>query len=245
MVKAIEVQAPNERKDDGRLKIFLAGTIDQGNSVDWQRQLIEDLKDEPIQFLNPRRDDWDPTWDQSSSNKDFKEQVNWELDSLRDSALIVMYFAPNSKSPISLLEMGLFKDREMVVVCPEGFYRKGNVDIVCEKYKIKQMDSLDDLAIKIKEDISFSIHGVVYDEVDKIVGKAVFHFGELVGRSKKPNDDMLNELRTYAEQYLDESNELRMKTLYTMLIILKPYKKSEILGPIFEQLVELRDKRKK
>ena len=180
MSKAIEIQAPNKLKSDGRVKIFLAGTIDQGNSVDWQRYLVDELKDEPIQFLNPRRDDWDPTWDQTSSNKDFKEQVNWELDSLRASTLIVMYFAPNSKSPISLLEMGLFKDKQMLVVCPEGFYRKGNVDIVCEKYGIDQLDSLEDLTNYIKNNISLLCHEVVYNDVDNILGKPSYNVGELV-----------------------------------------------------------------
>jgi hypothetical protein len=47
-----------------------------------------------------------------------------------------MYFCPDSKSPISLLELGLFKDKSIFVVCPAGFYRNGNVDIVCDRYDI-------------------------------------------------------------------------------------------------------------
>jgi hypothetical protein len=48
-----------------------------------------------------------------------------------------MYFDPNTLSPISLLELGLHaKSGKLIVCCPEGFYRKGNVDIVCQNFGI-------------------------------------------------------------------------------------------------------------
>ena len=57
-----------------------------------------------------------------------------------------MYFDPNTKSPISLLELGLFAhSKKLIVCCPEGFWRKGNVDIVCDKYGIPNYDSLEKL----------------------------------------------------------------------------------------------------
>jgi hypothetical protein len=33
---------------------------------------------------------------------------------------------------------------DILVVCPEGFYRKGNVDIICDRYRIKQYATLED-----------------------------------------------------------------------------------------------------
>ena len=57
-----------------------------------------------------------------------------------------MYFDPNTTSPISLLELGLHaKSKKMIVCCPEGFWRKGNVDIVCENFYIPTFNSLDEL----------------------------------------------------------------------------------------------------
>ena len=57
-----------------------------------------------------------------------------------------MYFDPNTKSPISLLELGLFaQSKKLIVCCPEGFWRKGNVDIVCDRYNIPNYDSLEKL----------------------------------------------------------------------------------------------------
>lgn len=59
--------------------------------------------------------------------------------------LIVMYFDPTTKSPISLLELGLHAKDNLVVLCPEGFWRKGNVDIVCQYYNINQVETFDGL----------------------------------------------------------------------------------------------------
>jgi hypothetical protein len=58
---------------------------------------------------------------------------------------------PKTKSPISLLELGLHANSsKLIVCCPEGFYRKGNVDIVCKKYGIMQVDTFDSLIEKIR-----------------------------------------------------------------------------------------------
>jgi len=38
----------------------------------------------------------------------------------------------------------------MIVICPEGFWKKGNVDIVCERYKVKQVEKLEE-AIELIE----------------------------------------------------------------------------------------------
>jgi hypothetical protein len=155
MNKSIEIQAPNELiTKNGYISVFLGGSIEMGKAEDWQKILIKALSDKQIIFLNPRRNDWDSTWEQKITNPEFKLQVTWELTALEFSDIIVMYFDPNTKSPISLLELGLHaKSKKLIVFCPEGFWRKGNVDIVCEKYGITQVDSVDEL-IKTLEKIA-------------------------------------------------------------------------------------------
>ena len=150
---AIEIQAPNEIPNvKTNTKIFLGGSIEMGTAIDWQKDLIKRLRDEMITFINPRRDDWDSSWTQEITNPQFREQVEWELNGLDIADIIVMVFDPNTKSPISLLELGLHASSEkMVVICPEGFWRKGNVDIVCEKYNIKQVKDIDELVKYIYE----------------------------------------------------------------------------------------------
>ena len=126
--------------------IFLAGSIEQDKAERWQDRVIEKLSDLPITILNPRRAEWDASWEQKIDNLQFNEQVTWELDALEKADKIILYFDPNSKSPISLLELGLFaKSGKMLVCCPKGFWRKGNVDIVCERFGIEQLESLDEM----------------------------------------------------------------------------------------------------
>lgn len=138
--------------NDNLPKIFLAGSIEMGVAEDWQTRVEKELQGIDGYILNPRRDDWDSSWKQEISNPKFYEQVSWELTALDMSNLILMYFDPTTKSPISLLELGLHaKDNKMIVVCPEKFWRKGNVDIVCERYGIEVYESLDDALPIVKK----------------------------------------------------------------------------------------------
>ena len=117
--------------------IFLAGSIDMGSSVDWQTATQELLSDCEVTFFNPRRDEWDSSWEQRATNPEFNGQVNWEMDKLEDADIIFMNILPESKSPITLLELGLHaEEANLIVCCPDGFYRKGNVEIVCHRFNI-------------------------------------------------------------------------------------------------------------
>ena len=65
--------------------------------------------------------------------------------------LIVFYFDPNTKSPITLLELGLFAALKYVIVCcPDGFWRKGNVEIVCDRYEVPLCNTFDEFLCEIK-----------------------------------------------------------------------------------------------
>lgn len=138
--------------EDKRLKIFLGGSIDMGNAEDWQAKVTRELSEKNFILFNPRRDDWNKDWKPVSTEPNFRKQVEWELEALEKSDLIIMYFTPKSQSPISLLELGLYaRTNKLMVVCPEGYWRKGNVDIVCEKYKVQRYESIDMLIKALKE----------------------------------------------------------------------------------------------
>jgi hypothetical protein len=142
-MNSIQIKPPHKHpvfdlNDLFQVSIFLAGSIglpDSGGSAqDWQKEFVARYP-KGVLFFNPRRDDWDATWDHNSDQ--FNEQVNWELDMLDDSDIIAMYFDPNTKSPISLLELGLYaSQRKLIVCCPDGYWRQGNVRVVCERYNI-------------------------------------------------------------------------------------------------------------
>lgn len=160
------VYPPNEVLYNPNTKtLFLAGSIEMGKAIDWQSKLIEELnwelQQDPsfctdshsrLMILNPRRHDWDSSWKQTIDNPSFVEQVEWELSGLERADIIILFLAANTNSPISLLELGLHtKSGKLLVYCEEGFSRKGNVDIVCKNYDIKQVFSWDELVQSTKE----------------------------------------------------------------------------------------------
>ena len=141
--------------------IFLVGSIEMGTAEKWQDKLINELSEfDNLVIYNPRRDDWDSSWVQSIHNKQFTEQVEWEQNYLESSNIVVFYFDPNTKPPITLMELGLIAglDKLALVYCPDGFYRKGNVDILCENYGIQQVTSWDELVVELKD--------MVIEEID-------------------------------------------------------------------------------
>lgn len=136
--------------------IFLAGSIEMGKAEDWQEKVTLLLKNPNITIINPRRKDWDDTWKQEYENAQFYQQVNWELNGLDKAHIILMNLLPNTKSPISLLELGLYANTgKLLVVCPKGFWRKGNVDIVCERFNVPVFENVEDAVSFIK---SYKLH---------------------------------------------------------------------------------------
>lgn len=142
----MQVIKPNSKfqKVENECSVFLAGSIEMGKAEDWQKRIEKHFHETNVTLYNPRRDDWDSSWNQEQSNPQFNQQVNWEMNSLEKADIIFMYFSPETKSPISLLELGLHVHDNMVVCCPKGFWRKGNVDIVCTRYGIPLFENLDD-----------------------------------------------------------------------------------------------------
>jgi len=141
----MEIKAPYEYSSAPRPWVFLSGSIEMGKAVDWQTRVATALPKYTV--LNPRRDDWDSTWKQSIHDARFREQVEWELEALASASLTLVYFAPDTAAPITLLEFGLQagRSRPLIACCPSDFYRRGNVEMVCRRYGILLVDSIDEL----------------------------------------------------------------------------------------------------
>lgn len=132
--------------------VFLAGSIEMGKAVEWQQYIIDETQHKEITLLNPRRLDWNADLELSINNAVFFEQVNWELEGLEVADLIIFYFSPHTKSPVTLLEFGMYaRSNKLVVCCPEGYWRKGNVDIVCQRYGVRQVGQLEEIVQLIKD----------------------------------------------------------------------------------------------
>ncbi len=70
---------------------------------------------------------------------------------LEKADVVAMYFEPEALALIGSLEFGLFvRSRgqgniKMVVACPEGFSRRGNVQVICQRFGIECLGSMEEL----------------------------------------------------------------------------------------------------
>jgi nucleoside 2-deoxyribosyltransferase len=147
----IVVKAPNDYRliDQPRARVFLAGSIEMGKAELWQQKVAAALTDiDGLVIFDPRRDDWDSTWVQDPTpGSQFNTQVEWELKRIAESDLVLFYFDPATQSPITLLELGacLGSGKKVIVCCPDGYFRKGNVVITCRKFGFGVYNSIEEL----------------------------------------------------------------------------------------------------
>ncbi len=130
--------------------VFLAGTIDNGNSENWQNYVIDRITEDCVIF-NPRRDNWSKT----ATHEDVIKQIDWEQDQLSDSSVIFVNFLPKSLSPITLLELGQClaysacgnssdRDFSLLVCCPKEYFRYTNVKHMCDNHGVKVVEDIDE-----------------------------------------------------------------------------------------------------
>jgi hypothetical protein len=134
-------------KLEGKSKsIFLAGTIDNGDSEDWQSKFIDKIlekehaRSEQLVIFNPRRNNWN----NNATEQEQHAQIDWEFKALHKADYIIMNLLPDSKSPISLLELGLFADKKkLIIICPKEFYRYYNVYYIAKAYNLPIFESIE------------------------------------------------------------------------------------------------------
>lgn len=124
-------------KGDDKPYLFLAGSMDYTKLSPWRQELMSDFF-EAYNFLDPTNRQHD-----SLTNAQMKSHITWELEALEFADVIVLNLLPEAKSPISLVELGLYaKSRKLIVICPENFYQKRYVQTLCEYYKVPLYISL-------------------------------------------------------------------------------------------------------
>lgn len=141
----------------GHKRVFLAGSIEMGAAENWQAKVTDALRElamPELVIFNPRRDNWDGSWEQSITNPEFNEQVTWEMDQLDRATHLFFNFCKDTKSPITLLELGMMtryagypikhEGKSIVVNCPKEFWRRGNVEMVCHRFGIQLYSNIND-----------------------------------------------------------------------------------------------------
>ena len=126
---ALIIEAPNEiysLENNKNLKLFLAGGIT--NCPDWQKEIIEQIKDiSNLTIYNPRRASF-PMGDPDAA----MEQITWEYNHLRDADVILFWFSRGSLNPIVLYELGRWgnsSEKPILVGIDSLYERKTDVKI--------------------------------------------------------------------------------------------------------------------
>jgi len=140
-------------------KVFLASSINQGKTEPWADKLAKHFDDTNTCFFNPLRDNWDADMEQTINNPQFSEQVNWELDHLLKSDITVFFIDKEGESPISIGEVYLMSllnasgKCKVIVCCEKGFWRRGNIEIMCYRFKMPLVETIEELIDKLSEEL--------------------------------------------------------------------------------------------
>ena len=108
-------------------KIFLAGSIDSGNEIDWRQETADYIKEswfkdkqntESITIYNPKKG---KEWAVDLEN----EQATWDISMLNIADYIILHLTGDSVSPVSLLELGLYaRDKKLFLSINDDYLRK-------------------------------------------------------------------------------------------------------------------------
>ncbi|KXX74457.1 hypothetical protein MMYC01_200464 [Madurella mycetomatis] len=146
------VQAPSRPEVTSWPSIFLAGTTSATPGPDWRETLISTLSHLPVTVYNPLRSDWESLLPEDVTSAPFREQVEWELEMQQRADVVVVYFGAGTDAPISLLELGLCaRSNKAIVACHRGYRKRGNVEIVCQRYGITFLNAEEDWAASVLE----------------------------------------------------------------------------------------------
>lgn len=148
-------RAPDSNFNKELPNLFIAGTIDMGNSIDWQSFVIRTIKENnlDINIFNPRRSGFT---DFTKSEEQY--QITWELDALASADYVLICFIEGSTSPVSLLELGFllptFDPNKLFVVANKFFHKWDNILLTCQRFNVVPYENLqsgiDALIEKIK-----------------------------------------------------------------------------------------------
>ena len=139
-----------ERRHD--ISVFLAGSLFKVNGKDWRHTVATALSSQPITIFDPYRPNWDSSWPQSISFAPLREQIEWELEKQEAADVIAVYLGPEGQAPISLLELGLgVRSGKVIVACSEDYCKRVNVQVVCARFGIEVLVSLNELIDRVEQ----------------------------------------------------------------------------------------------
>jgi len=141
------ITAPEEIDlENTDFKLYLGGSIDKKYGSPWHRNIISFIssklgRESKLTIYNPKREEWDKDW--PADSKVIDEQALWELKAMEHADLIFMFFESSCSSSVGMMQLGLnAKEGKLVVVCERHFWKKRDVDVICETYGVPRYDSI-------------------------------------------------------------------------------------------------------
>ena len=141
------IECPEVYKENNP-SLFLAGGIT--NCPNWQKELIELLKDTNLTLLNPRRKHF-----QENNPEIEEQQITWEFNHLKKASAVSFWFTKETVCPITLYELGKqsTSNKPLFIGVHPDYSRKRDVEIQTKliRPEINVVYSLNELAEQIKK----------------------------------------------------------------------------------------------
>jgi len=127
--------------------IFLAGSMDHKQEGSWRDEISAEFG--MYSIFDPTNNNHDHL-----NTKEMKRHINWELNALQLSDIILLNFLPDALSPISLVELGMYvRSNKLIVICPQEFYKSNYVHTLCEKYNTPIFNNITEAKTLLKNSI--------------------------------------------------------------------------------------------
>lgn len=158
LLPQLQILTPNSPPEEQPIhptSIFLAGPTE----IPWRDVFLSLLTSTAatlpngLTVYNPFQPNWDSTWREDyATDPKFRAQTDWEMERMDSATVVVVYFDERSKAPVSLLELGLVaRSGRAVVGCQQGFWKRGNVQAVCERLGVPLVEDMDGLVKMVVE----------------------------------------------------------------------------------------------
>lgn len=135
-------------------RIFLlAGASEADGGSRWQETVAAFISKVGHIALSTRSRET-PTGMPTFENPHFFQARSWELDALDLAEFVIFHLDSISRSPEGILELGYAAAKfpqKVCVICPEGFWCKGLVDLLCYREDLMKYKSVEEMLDAINQ----------------------------------------------------------------------------------------------
>ena len=150
MARVIKPPAPLALAEGERSE-FLAGSIEMGRAEAWQATVEQALADLDVALLNPRRDEWGRLLGAVDRQPAVPRAGGMGTGGAGAGVIGRHALRSVPRAPVTLLELGLMaRSGKLLVCCPTGFWRRGNVEVVCARHGVSLIEDLAELVQTIR-----------------------------------------------------------------------------------------------